>query len=149
MDQTLIDSAEKRLRMINRREVTLTKSYFAQLVSNVNHCLVALGQFNPTHVQPMELRSKYKGMYQWMANQLSDIFEFPIDAELLSGLSIDSIDFAEGVIKVKVTHTYNRKIRQFVVTFNDELAPHSTVWGPLLTKHGGAGARFSQLIGLV
>ena len=149
MDQTLIDSAEKRLRMINRREVTLTKSYFAMLVSNVNHCLVALAGYNPAKVQPMELRAKYKGMYHWMATQLSDIFEFPVDEELLSGLTLLTIDFAEGVIEVKVTHTYNRNIRQFVVNFNDEVAPYSTKWAPLLTKHGGPGDKFAQLIALV
>lgn len=148
MDQVLVDTAVRRLRVKNKKEVTLLKSYFSELTHLASQCLNTLSGFAPSKVEPMTLRAGYGPMYKWLAVQLSDIYGFEVQHELLSGLKMN-IDMVDGVIELQATLTYSCKRYNFHTTFNDETAPYSTKWPELVKKNGGSGDRFAQLMTLV
>lgn len=148
MDQSLVDSAVRRLKVRNNKQVNLTKKYFSDLSHLVSSSMNSLATFSPGRVDPLTLRHSYMPMYKWMAVQLTDLYNFPVDAELLTGLKFTS-DLTDGVIEIKVIFAFNRKNYTFTITFNDEGAPYSTNWAELLNKAGGNGERFSQLMQLV
>lgn len=148
MDQVLVDTAVRRLRVKNKKEVILLKSYFSELTRLASTCLSSLSGFAPGKMEPMVLRASYMPLYKWFGTQLSDLYGFKIQPELLSGLKI-SADMVEGVIELQATLTYSCKQYTFVTLFNDEAAPYSTKWPELLTKNGGTGTRFAQLMSLV
>lgn len=148
MDQLLVDTAVRRLKAKNAKTVTLLKHYFADLSRLLGASMSSLASFSPAKVEPLALRASYAPVYKWMAVQLSDIYGFSVDAELLSGLSAN-IDMVEGVIEVKVLLTYNRKSYKFEITFNDETAPYSKRWPELLAQQGVTDIKFAQLMQLV
>lgn len=148
MDQSLVASAVRRLKVRNTKNVHLTKKYFSDLSHLAAACLNSAGSFSPGKAEPLSLRNQYMPLYRWMAIQLSDLYEFPVDAEFLSGARVTS-DLAEGVIDIRVVLTKDRKPYTFTITFNDEGAPYSTAFAELVQKNGGNGARFASLIGLV
>ena len=148
MDQMLVDTAVRRLKAKNTKEVTLQKTYFSDLLKLTSANMNSLASFNPVKTKTEDLRASYMPLYRWLAVQLTDLYEFSVEPELLSRLKV-SIDLGEGTVEVQVVLTHLRKDYKFIITFNDELAPYTTKWAAALTKVGSNGDRFKQMMQLV
>lgn len=149
MDTMLADTAVRKLKARNRKEITLVKNYFEQLTKLAANCLNTLGSYSPARTELKQLRGGYEPLYKWVATQLTDIYGFPVEYELLSRVKFTEIDLIEGVIELEVKHTLNRVTRSFTLRCNDEAAPYSTNYADKLTKVGGQGHIFAQHLGCV
>lgn len=142
----LADTAVRKLKAKNRKEVTLVKSYFDQLAKLSANTLNSLASFNPAHGNLKSLRGSYEPLYKWVAIQLTDIYGFTVEHELLSGVKFTEIDPVQGIIELEVKYTLNRVTRTFTLRCNDEAAPYSTNYADKLNKVGGQGTKFAQLL---
>jgi hypothetical protein len=146
MEAALVDSAVRKLKAKNRKEVTLVKRYFTDLALLTKDAIASLATFKPGSTDTKKMRAGYEPLYKWVATQLTDIYGFPVDYELLSGVKFSEIDLVQGVIEIEVKHTFNRVTRTFTLRCNDEAAPYSTNFAKHLTDAGGQGNRFAQLL---
>lgn len=144
MDSILVDTAVRKLKANNRKEVTLVKRSFSDLAKLSATMLNTMASFNPGTIELKTMRAGYEPLYKWVAIQLTDIYGFPVDYELLSNAKFTEINLTQGVIEIMVRHTYNRVTRAFTLRCNDEAAPYSTNFAKHLTAAGGRGDKFAQ-----
>lgn len=146
MDAMLVDTAVRKLKVRNRKEVTLVKRSFSELAKLAGNMLSAMATYSPGSTELKVMRANYEPLYKWVAIQLTDIYGFPVDSELLSSATFTEINLTQGVIEIKVKHTYSRVTREFTLRCNDEAAPYSTNFAKHLTAAGGHGDKFAQLL---
>lgn len=149
MGQSEIDAKFRKLKVQNSKQATYIRSSFQNLARLVSASIATMAEYNPSKSDPANLRKNYAALYNWLSRELTDLYEFDFDPELLTDVSIEAIKLKEGVITISVAYTMYRVTKRFKLTANNEGAPFSTEWPKLLEQAGGDSRRYNILQELV
>jgi hypothetical protein len=95
------------------------------------------------------MRTAYSDLYDICAKLAARVYSKEFISDFLFGISVDGVDFVNGVVLLSFTHDDSGKKTRYQFAIHNEQAPYSKTWPDKLKECGAESHKAAMMFLLV